>query len=171
MARQASSPIEARTREKAMQMARTCASSNLRRLERQVTSHYDEYLRPTGITAVQLPILAAIGAGLANSISALAVTLDRERSTLSRDLRVLEKKKLVESFDGDDRRTRVLRLTARGLRTLDKAHAAWQRAQLRLLSASENLEDLLRKLRKFERSLNRMRQSRTSAEGRGVRRG
>ena len=152
MARQASSPGQA-LRQRAMRMARTCASSNLRRIERRVTDHYDEYLRPTGITAVQLPILAAIGAGLGSSISALAGALELERSTLSRDLRVLEKKKLVESFYGDDRRTHALRLTAQGLRTLDKAHAAWQCAHTRLLSASENLEELLRQLRKFERSI------------------
>jgi DNA-binding MarR family transcriptional regulator len=153
MARRASSPGEALTRERAIRMARTCASSNLRRIERRVTDHYDEYLRPTGITAVQLPILAAIGADLGNSISALAVALDLERSTLSRDLRVLEKKNLVESFYGDDKRIRALRLTAKGRRTLDKAHAAWQRAHARLLSASENLEELVRQLRKFERSI------------------
>jgi DNA-binding MarR family transcriptional regulator len=70
---------------------------------------------------------------------------------------VLEKKNLVESFYGDDKRTRALRLTAKGRRTLDKAYAAWQRAHARLLSASENLEELLRQLRKFERSITQRR--------------
>jgi DNA-binding MarR family transcriptional regulator len=153
MAKQASSLDEAITRQMAVRMARTCASSNLRRIERKVTDHYDAFLRPTGITAVQLPILAAIGAGLADSISSLAKALGLERSTLSRDLNVLEKKKLVEAVLGSDKRTRALRLTRRGLRTLDRAHEAWQSAQSHLLSSSENLEELLRRLRRFERSL------------------
>jgi DNA-binding MarR family transcriptional regulator len=160
MARQASSPDETVNRQRAIGMARMCASSNLRRVERQVTDHYDEFLRPTGVTALQLPILAAISAGMGGSIGVLAESLGLERSTLSRDLRVLEKKKLLESFFGEDRRTRSLRLTREGERTLDKAHAAWQRAHAQLLAASANLEELVRNLRRFERSITKSAESR-----------
>jgi len=156
MARRVTSSGETDNRQRAIGMARTCASSNLRRIERRVTEHYDEFLRPTGITALQLPILAAIGADMGGSISLLADALGLERSTLSCDLRVLEKKKLVEAFFGEDRRSRSLRLTAKGRRTLEKAHAAWQRAHARLLAASANLEDLIRQLRRFERSITRL---------------
>src|SRR5512138_1483864 len=49
-------------RDHALHMNAFCASHNLRRAARLVTRHYDRALRPTGITAAQMPILAAISA-------------------------------------------------------------------------------------------------------------
>jgi len=120
-------------RDHALHMSAFCASHNLRRTARLVTRHYDRALRPVGITAAQMPILAAISAGSGNSIAALSNALDIEASSLSRDLALLEKKGFVRYADAGDRRARALQLTRRGNRTLVTAFKAWKKAHGTLL--------------------------------------
>jgi len=148
----APSPV---SRDSALQMRRLCASVNIRRAARVVTRHYDAALRGTGITATQLPLLAAISAGANTSISALAATLDLERSTVSRDLDTLERLGLVAATTADDRRATALKLTARGQRKLSAGFRAWQRAHKALAGAygQKRLEDLLERTRALGRSL------------------
>ena len=87
-----------------------------------------------GITAAQMPILAAISTGNGNSIAALSNALDIEASSLSRDLALLQKKGLVRSAEArSDRRARALQLTAAGQRTLANAFKAWAKAHRVLL--------------------------------------
>ena len=56
-----------------------------------------------------------------------------ERSTLGRNLRVLEAEGLVALADGDDQRNRLVLLTEAGAARLRAAHPAWQQAQLKLV--------------------------------------
>jgi DNA-binding MarR family transcriptional regulator len=123
------------SRDSALEMRRFCASVNFRRAARVLTRHYDGALRKAGITATQLPILAAIGSGTNTSITALAETLDLERSTVSRELDTLLRRGLIATASGDDRRVTTLKLTARGVNTLRAAHRAWQRAHDAVIKA------------------------------------
>lgn len=143
-------------------MSAFCASSNLRRAARIVTRHYDRALRPVGVTAAQLPILAAISAGSANSIVAMSRVLDIEASSLSRDLALLEKKGLVRLTTATDRRSRGLQLTPRGQRTLVSAFAAWRKAHKRLLSVvgERDFQSLLAQTRLVGRAMNAIRKNR-----------
>jgi DNA-binding MarR family transcriptional regulator len=133
------------SRESSQHMKKYCASLNLRRAARVVTRHYDQALRKAGITATQLPLLAAINAGVSTSISSLGKELDLERSTVSRELDVLERRALIKSSEGFDRRATTLSLTARGHKTLAAAFAAWQEAHDAVTSAygSEAFDALL----------------------------
>ena len=83
------------SRDSALEMRRFCASVNFRRAARVVTRHYDAALRTAGITATQLPLLAAIGTGTNASITMLADALDLERSTVSRELDALYRRGLI----------------------------------------------------------------------------
>src|SRR5262245_7906717 len=123
------------SRDSALEMRRFCASVNFRRAARVLTRHYDSALRKTGLTATQLPLLAAIGSGTNTSITALAETLDLERSTVSRELDTLLGRGLIATASGADRRVTTLRLTARGDRTLKAAHRAWQGAHNAVIKA------------------------------------
>jgi len=67
------------SRKDALHMAKYCASSNLRRVARAVSRHYDRDLASAGVTSTQLPVLAAISAGYNGAIVALAEALDLER--------------------------------------------------------------------------------------------
>jgi len=152
--------INGLNRNHALLMGAFCASHNLRRAARLVTRHYDRALRPVGITAAQLPILAAISAGNGNSIAALSKVLDIEASSLSRDLALLQKKGLVRYAAASDRRARALELTRRGDRTLVGAFKAWKKAHGSLLdhlgeTAFESMLLHTKRIGKAVKSMNR----------------
>jgi DNA-binding MarR family transcriptional regulator len=109
-------------------MRRLCLSLNLRRTERTVTRHYDEYLAPTGLTAAQFPILAVIATLETPTFRLLAEELDLERSTLSRNLALLESKGLVAIEPSSGRRAGRLSLTRKGLVALRRAYDCWREA-------------------------------------------
>ena len=139
---------------KARSMGALCASSNLRLAARVVTRHYDQALRGTGVTATQLPILAAIRIGAGGSIADLAHTLELERSGLSRDVSLLNRKGFVRFRPARDKRVQQLELTAKGHRTLVKAYRAWEvaHAQLASLLKPNELETHMRRLRRVARA-------------------
>ena len=116
-------------------MGRFCASANFRRAARVITRHYEKELRGAGVSATQLPLLAAINAGINTSIAALADALDLERSTISRELAILERHALIAVEEGNDKRTRVLKLTPRGHKMLAAAFRAWKRAHAAIVGA------------------------------------
>ena len=139
-------------------MSAFCASHNLRRAARLVTRHYDRALRPVGITAAQLPILAAISTGNGGSIVTLSNTLDIEASSLSRDLALLQKKGLVRLTSTDDKRLRALQLTPRGQRTLVAAFKAWRRAHSSLLATvgERDFESMLKQTKRVGKAVKNM---------------
>jgi DNA-binding MarR family transcriptional regulator len=115
--------------EKSKEMGRSCACFNLRKAARAITQLYDEYLRPTGLRATQLTLLiAARGVGPV-AISKLAKGAVLDRTTLTRNLKVLEKKGLIRTETGLDRRTREVTLTDLGHKALIKAMPPWVKAQ------------------------------------------
>jgi len=99
---------------------------------RVVTRAYDDALRPTGLRATQISVLAAVGARGALSIKSLADTLQMERSTLTRNLRPLEERGYVMLAPERRYRSRVLTLTPAGRATLGKALPMWEGAQRNL---------------------------------------
>jgi DNA-binding MarR family transcriptional regulator len=139
-------------------MRQYCASANLRRAARTVTAHYDEALQEAGITATQLPLLAAINAQPNMSITALADALDLERSTVSRELAHLKQRRLVVSAASDDRRAHALELTARGHTTLTAGYRAWKSAHRELLAEyGETFDVGLDRVRTLRRAAARLR--------------
>ena len=140
-------------------MKKFCASLNLRRAARVITRHYDAALESAGVTATQLPLLAAINAGVNASISALAEELDLERSTVSRELDVLGRRGLLQFTSGPgDQRVTALKLTARGHKTLAAAFDAWQEAHdaIRTAYGAAAFETYLAETRKLGRLVNAM---------------
>ncbi len=141
------------TPDQALHMAKYCASINLRNAARAVTRHYDRSLSAVGITAVQLPLLAAISYGANTSIAALAEALDLERSTISRDLEGLVRRGLVKRETSGDKRVTALQLTPKGHAALSKAFEAWNRAHdavINLFGEAE-LQSLLTRMRRLGR--------------------
>ncbi len=121
--------------------AQACACYNTRKVARAITRLYDDMLRPSGLRATQLTLLMVIDAMGEPSITALAEQLVMDRTTLARDLRPLEAAGWVAVAPGDDRRTRIVRLTPAGGGVLRDALPLWRAAQAALvddgLGASE----------------------------------
>ncbi|MCA8903045.1 MAG: MarR family transcriptional regulator [Hyphomonas sp.] len=109
-----------------------CAAGNVLRAARSLTRLYDEALRPVGLTITQFGLMNAIGRFEPASISDLAVIMSNDRTTLSRNLKPLEKAGLVfRGGEGEGRRRRLL-LTTLGQERLNAALPLWQAAQERV---------------------------------------
>ena len=108
---------------------RNCSCSALRRASRAVTQHYEACFRGTGLRATQFTLLAVLAQTGPLPISVLAAKLGLERTSLTRNLRPLEKKGFVETVLDDDRRIRRIRITKRGETAALGALNAWKRAQ------------------------------------------
>ena len=109
-----------------------CACQALRQAARKVTRRYDAVLRPLKLNAGQFTTLAALLRPDAVSISTLADQLGMDRTTLTRDLKPLERRGLVVSRAGDeDARVRQISLSRMGRDLLDEAIPLWEAAQER----------------------------------------
>lgn len=106
-----------------------CHCTRLRRAAHAVTRLYDQALAGSGLTATQFSLLRTISRLEQPYISTLAEATGLERSTLGRNLRPLDKAGLIEFGQGEDARTRLVRLSRKGKRTLDHAMPRWQAAQ------------------------------------------
>ncbi len=112
---------------------KTCACFQFRKASRAVTQHFDEILQPTGLRSTQLVILLAVALNDNVSPAGLARQLVMDRSTLVRNLKPLEKRDLVVSQPGKDRRTRSVVLTPTGRGELALAMPYWEKAQREFL--------------------------------------
>ncbi|MBW1782439.1 MAG: winged helix-turn-helix transcriptional regulator [Deltaproteobacteria bacterium] len=110
------------------EIGRNCTCFNLRRAARLVTQSFDKTLRSAGITANQFSILVAV-IDLDIPLTKLARVLGMERTTLTRNLNVLEKAGVIVVGAGDDRRERQISVTREGERLLETALPLWQRSQ------------------------------------------
>jgi len=121
--------------ELAKSKAGECVCGSLRKAARAVTQLYDEVLRPTGLRVTQLGILGATIAMEPITISRLAEATVTDRTTLTRNLKLLEKQGLIRMNSGNDRREREVTLTDRGREAVAKALPYWQKAQHQVVNS------------------------------------
>jgi len=110
---------------------RNCACFNLRKTSRAITQHYDRLLQPSGLRVTQFTILVVIATAESITITRMAKQLVMDRTTLTRNLRPLEKQGFIEIMPGDDLRTRYVTLSKKGRNVLTKALPLWEKAQQR----------------------------------------
>jgi DNA-binding MarR family transcriptional regulator len=111
-----------------------CACFNLQRAARLVAQAYDRRLRPTGLTNTQLSVLAVAARGPV-SIGDLARSLGAERTTVTRNLQLMERRGLVRLAAGCDGRTKAVEVTPKGRRQYAAAETVWREAQSRIVAA------------------------------------
>ncbi|NHC38143.1 MarR family winged helix-turn-helix transcriptional regulator [Scytonema millei] len=115
-------------------VANTCTCFNLRKATRVVTQIFDEQLKPSGLLITQFTILVAIAQTGSGTINDLAARLVMDRTTLTRNLKPLEREGLVIIQPGEDRRIRVVSLTAKGRDALATALPLWEQAQASVIN-------------------------------------
>ena len=125
-----------------------CTCANLRKAARIVTQRFDDALQPVGLGATQLPLLVAVAASGPIPISALAELLVMDRTTLTRNLKPLERDGLLHIATGEDQRTRLIEITEKGQAVLEKAVPLWQAIQSKMIEGlgEESWQTLLRLL-------------------------
>jgi DNA-binding MarR family transcriptional regulator len=111
-----------------LEACRTCACSALRRASRAVTQHYEKHFRGSGLRATQFTILATLAQTGPLSISELSDQLGLDRTTLSRNLRLIEDKGWIGALGNDDQRVRKMGLTPNGIKKASAGLAFWERA-------------------------------------------
>lgn len=107
----------------------------MRQASRVLSKLYDDELRPLGLQHSQLPVLAAAAlfGEQGAPMSALAKALIMDPTTLSRNVRPLEKAGLLRvARSPKDRRACVLFLTAAGESAIESVFPAWERVMKRV---------------------------------------
>ena len=99
-----------------------CTCANLRKAVRAVSQLYDDAFRPIGLKATQFGLLVATGTLSPITINRLADANVMDRTTLTRNLRPLERQGLLRIRSGKDRREREVSITKRGQALLTKGY-------------------------------------------------
>ncbi len=107
----------------------SCAGMNIRMAERRITRFLEARMRAVDLSLAQFGLMTHIAAAGDDTIGALAERTGLDQSTLSRNLRGLERDGLVEiTVVEDDLRRRAVWLTETGARRLEAAIPVWKRA-------------------------------------------
>jgi DNA-binding MarR family transcriptional regulator len=113
----------------APEIGRDCLAVRVRLLNRCITRLYDAALRPHGLTIAQLNLLTSIANTQPVRSGKLADALSMEVSTLSRNLRLMEREGWIEVLRAERGNGRVLTLTHAGAAKLHELEPAWRAAQ------------------------------------------
>jgi DNA-binding MarR family transcriptional regulator len=107
-----------------------CMCYNLRKTSRAITQFYDKMLEPSGLAITQFGLLVAISISKSPTITKLANEMIIDRTTLTRNLNILQQKGLVRITElGNDKRRKNIVLTSKGEELLSKALPLWEKAQ------------------------------------------
>ncbi|MGH7066594.1 MAG: MarR family winged helix-turn-helix transcriptional regulator [Acetobacteraceae bacterium] len=107
-----------------------CLCLFLQRAARAAARQFDEALRPHGLTNGQFSLLMSLNRPEPATLGAVALLLAMDRTTLTANLKPLERRGLVRSLaDAADARRRRLCLTPAGRRLLAAALPVWRRTE------------------------------------------
>lgn len=119
----------------------TCLCLHIQRAARATARRFDEALRPLGLTNGQFSLLMALNRPEPPGIRSVAALLAMDRTTLTANLKPLERRGLVTvTVDAADKRSRILTLTKAGLALLIEAVPVWTKTHAaieRLLAGSD----------------------------------
>ena len=105
-----------------------CLCLHVQRAARMLARRFDAALRPVRLTNGQFSLMMALNRPAPASFGPVAELLAMDRTTLTANLKPLEREGLVESaVDPADRRGRLLALTAKGGSRLKAALPIWRR--------------------------------------------
>jgi DNA-binding MarR family transcriptional regulator len=123
-----------------------CLCMHVRRAARALARRCDEALRPAGLTNGQFSLLMSLNRPSPPTMGDVAALLAMDRTTLTANVKPLERRKLVEvKADGGDKRSRRLALTPAGRTVLAAAVPIWMRVQAEMESLVGDMEpDALR---------------------------
>ncbi len=136
-------------------IANECIAFGVRRVSRLVNNHFDRHLSAAGMRSTQFTILNALLALDVVTINELAEQLQTDRTTLTRNLKLLQDRGWVNKVTGEDRRAREVSLTAAGKRAVKRATKAWAEAQGRLYKrlGRSNYRKLMAELSRVEEAM------------------
>ena len=123
-----------------------CMCAVIRKTGRLLTKKYDQYLKPSGLKITQFSMLANIARNPGIAVSKLAELIVMDQTTVTRNLRVLEKAGYIHiETDATDQRIKRIQITDFGMSRMDEARPFWEKAQLEMerIIGRESIEGLL----------------------------
>jgi DNA-binding MarR family transcriptional regulator len=104
-----------------------CLCLHVQRAARALARRFDEVLRPLGLTSGQFSLLMSLNRPHPPTIGSVAELLAMDRTTLTANLKPLERRGLLEiAVDREDKRSRRLIITAVGRALLARAYPIWR---------------------------------------------
>ena len=113
----------------------TCLCFNVRKMARVLTHHYEAHLQTSDLRSTQLSLLVAIALARQVPLTRLAAAVAMDRTTLTRNLKPLERQHLIMvETSPQDRRVRVITLTQEGYQKVNDALPHWKQAQSQMMA-------------------------------------
>lgn len=109
-----------------------CLVLNTRMAARAVTRRADRKLRPFGVTAAQFTVLTSLRAHPRRSVTETAGAIAMDRTTLSRNIDLLERKGLVTAERAEHSNGRLCTLTQQGEQLVERMLPEWRKGQAEL---------------------------------------
>lgn len=142
-----------------------CLCLHTQRAARALARHFDDALRPVGITGGQFSLLISLNRPEPPTLGSVAELLAMDRTTLTAAIKVLEGRGLLTATpDRRDRRAKRLALTPAGLAVLERAVPIWQASHGALGVQGTDLCDALDGLRDAAMAAQNRKSSASSAE-------
>jgi DNA-binding MarR family transcriptional regulator len=116
-----------------------CVCAGVRRAARALSRHYERHMHGTGLRGTQFSMLVVLVRGGAMPIGRMAKLLGVERTTLTRNLKPLEKKHWIKITGDADGRVHFVAITSKGREVARAALPHWRAAQA---SVGPKLKDL-----------------------------
>ncbi len=105
---------------------RFCINARLRRLHRMLNSVYMSKFKPFGLRGSMVAILFIVGKMKNINQKTVAERLVLDQSTMSRDIKKLKERGLVEVRKGADSRNSSLSLTTKGYELIEQIAPIWE---------------------------------------------
>ncbi len=133
-------------------IAKDCIGARIRMMNRKVSRIYDEAVRPLGIKFSQMNILTVVSLYAPIQPVEVGRVLSLEKSTLSRNVALMEANGWIESLPADGNAL-LLRVTRQGGELLKKAAPAWREAQkeVKTLLGAQTSETILRSMNRIQK--------------------
>ncbi len=110
-----------------------CACFNVRKTARVLTQEYDQFITPSGLKTTQFSALAVIDRLGPVMMTDLARAMEIERTSLTRNLKLIEQDGFITTRPGEDARSRIVEITGAGREKLKEAQVLWKNIQSRIV--------------------------------------
>jgi DNA-binding MarR family transcriptional regulator len=137
---------------------KACTCGELRRAARAITLLYDNAFKSSGLLSTQLGVLDVICNIESIRISDLAEKQGMDRTTLTRNLSVLERQGYIKISSGNDHRTRIITATHKGRSAVTKTIPLWNDVQRNVKQemGETSWHELMQNLNHFVRVANQL---------------
>lgn len=132
--------------------AKLCMCYNLRKTSRAITQFYDKMLEPSGLAITQFSLLVGLSIAQYPTITKMANEMIVDRTTLTRNLNVLQNRGLVKiKGSSNDKGKKDIVITTKGKELLAKAFPLWEKAQRTVIQkfGNNDYNDMLSELSKI----------------------